>query len=333
MQEVADRAHVSIATVSHVINKTRFVSDDVAHRVVEAMDSLGYHPNRIARSLRTRRTDTIGLVIPDAANPYFADIAAAVEHAARQIGLSTVFCNSAGSADIERHYLKVLSEHRVDGIILVGSGTGDPSPVTALNMTIPVVIVDRDEPGFTGDSIHTDNEYGGWIATRKLTELGHRSIMCFAGPDAVMPSNERVDGYRRALEVAGLSNYISIAVGEFDAPSGYRLTMQALTANEPPTAIFACNDLMAVGALSAAHELNVSVPDELSVVGFDDIDLAQFTVPPLTTVAQPRAELGAAAVNVLATRIRGEAGAVTSSVPPCRIVNRHSTAPPPIATT
>ncbi len=284
MRHVAERAGVSVTTVSHVINETRPVSEELRQRVLAAMDELGYQPNRLARSLRRGKTHTFGMIIPDNANPFFAEMARGVEDTSFGQGYSVILCNSDGDLDKELLYTNMLAEKRVDGILFVAAGLSTERILDLQARQMPLVLVDRDLPNAAVDSVLTDNAQGGWLATRHLIELGHRRIGCIIGPSDITPSAERITGYRRALHESDIPvDEALIVKGDFQYASGYRAASQLLAMDAPPTAIFACNDLMAVGAISAALKAGSQVPADLSVVGFDDVRLASFANPPLTT--------------------------------------------------
>jgi len=305
MRDVAQRAGVSISTVSHVVNETRHVSDELRGRVLAAIRELGYQPNTLARSLRRGKTHTIGMIIPDNANPFFAEVARGVEDTSFELGYSVILCNSDGDLHKELMYTSVLAEKRVDGIIFVAAGVSTEHIRALKAQRIPLVVVDRDIPGVAVDSVLTDNARGGELATRHLLELGHRRIGCIAGPSDVTPSADRVAGYRQVLEEFGLPvDERLIVKGDFQYETGCRAMHSLLTLDNPPTAVFACNDMMAIGAIWEAFELRRHVPDEVSVVGFDDVRLASLTNPPLTTVAQPKYEMGALVTKLLVERMR-----------------------------
>lgn len=328
MRDVAERAGVSITTVSHVVNETRPVSDELRQRVLAAMDELGYQPNRLARSLRCGETHTIGIVVPDSANPFFAEVARGIEDTSFEHRYSLILCNSDGDLEKELFYTNVLTEKQVDGILFVAAGVSTEHIRALQERGMPVVVVDREIPSVSVDEVLTDNARGGWLAARHLLELGHHRFGCITGPSNLTPSAERVTGCRQALGEAGIPVEERLIVkGDFQYESGYQAARQLLAMDDPPTAIFACNDLMAVGAISAAVELGRKVPDDLSVVGFDDVRLASFTNPPLTTVVQPKYEMGVIAATMLLERMRN------CDMPPRRrmfdttLVIRQSTAP------
>ena len=315
IREVAESAGVSYATVSHVINNTRVVSQETRERVLAAMAALNYRPNALARSLRQGKTNTIGLVLPDSANPFFAEISRGIEDEAFKKGYSVFLCNTELDMQRELFYVDVLSKKQVDGIIFVAAGDQADSLEFLRHEGLPVVMIDRDLPNVEVDAVLTDHQLGGFLATRHLIELGHKRIACIAGPSSITPSAERMTGYRKALEQAGLPYDETLVLrGDYHAQSGMEITHAILKMDPRPTAVFASNDLMALGALRAAAEAGYSVPRDLAVIGYDDLELAKFTNPPLSTIAQPKKEIGTQAVNLLVDRI------TRKNRPPSRLV-------------
>lgn len=327
IHDVARQAGVSATTVSHVLNDSRYVSDDLRARVLDAVEALHYTPNRMAVGLRRKQSLIIGLVVPDNTNPFFALVARAIEDTAFAQGLSVILCNSDSNADKEQFYINALIEQRVDGIVLVATTTS-PKPIEPLlARNVPLVLIDRDLPGATVDKVLSDNLGGGMLATRHLLALGHRRIACITGPSQASPSASRVTGYHKALEEVGVLADDNLVVrGAFDFNSGYAATAALLQHADPPSAIFACNDLMAVGALRAAVAAGVAVPQQLSIVGFDDIPLAAYVAPRLTTVAQDQRCLGSLAAELLLARIRGNERPGVVHLCPTQLVVRESTA-------
>ena len=326
IREVARQAGVSYATVSHVINETRFVSESTRARVLAAMEALNYQTNTLARSLRKGRTNTLGLILPDSANPYFAEIGRSIEDAAYRLGYSVILCNTERDTAREEHYVDVLSKKQVDGMIFVAAGDQADSLHSLLRREMPVILVDRDLPNIEVDAVLTDNELGGYLAARHLIELGHRKIACIGGPSSITPSADRITGYCKALEEAGVPCDESLVVsGDYHPDSGYHLTRELLRLNSPPSAIFVLNDLMAMGALHAAAELDCRVPQDLAVVGYDNIELARFTNPPLSTVAQEKTELGTRAIQILIERTEDKSLPTRRLVLPPRLIVRGST--------
>lgn len=315
IREVAEKAGVSPTTVSHVVNSTRFVSEDVRQRVLEAMRQLNYRPNALARSLRRGETHTLGLILPDSANPFFAEISHSIESAAFGHGYSVILCNTENDINKERLYTEVLENKQVDGMIFVAAGGDREALAEIVRKGLPLVVVDREMGDLELDTVVTDNFHGGLIAAQHLIASGHRLIACITGPSNITPTSDRVSGFRAALKQANILADESLFVrGDFHAPSGYEVTMHLLQRVPRPTAIFVCNDMMAIGGIRAASQLGLRVPDDVSIVGFDDIELASYTTPPLTTVAQPKQEIGSQAVEQILERMR------TPTLPPRRTV-------------
>lgn len=304
ISQVAARAGVSPTTVSHVINETRFVSSEVRLRVQQAMDDLGYQPNALARSLRRGVTHTLGLILPDSSNPFFAEVAQNLEVEAFDQGYNVILCNAEGSPSKESLYLEVLQKRQVDGLILLITGEDSGSLSQALRPAVPIVMLDRDLPTADADVVLADNRLGAVLATTHLLQLGHRRIGCISGPSHITPSARRVSGYIDALAEAGIPFDEALVVrGDFHPESGRAGVRALLDRPDRPTAIFACNDLMAIGAVRGACEQGLSVPADLSIVGFDDIQLASYITPSLTTVVQPKAEMARAAIRLLMERM------------------------------
>ena len=326
IREVAESAGVSYATVSHVINNTRVVSQETRERVLAAMSALNYRPNALARSLRQGKTNTMGLVLPDSANPFFAEISRSIEDEAFKKGYSVFLCNTELDLERELFYVDVLSKKQVDGIIFVAAGDQADSLDYLVHRNLPVVMIDRDVPNVDVDAVLTDHQLGGFLATRHLLELGHTRIACIAGPSSITPSAERIIGYRNALEQAGLAYDENLVLrGDYHAQSGLEITHAILQMKPRPTAIFALNDLMALGALRAAAEAGCSVPGDLAIIGYDDLELAHFTNPPLTTIAQPKKEIGAQAVRLLIDRMSQKSSPPRRLVLPPELIIRRST--------
>ena len=331
MNDVARVAKVSIATVSHVINGTRFVSAERAERVHAAMRELGYTPDATARSLRVGRTDTIGLVIPDTSNPFFAALARWIEEAGFESGYTTILANSNERPDREHRYVSTLVSKRVDGLILSPS-RGDHGTLTRLleNAAIPVVVVDRDASLPNADIVVYDNEGGSQEATRYLIDLGHREIACVAGPADATTAAERVKGFRQAIADGGLElNENAVVESDFHFWGGRQATARLLDGGVRFTALFAANDLMAAGAVRELNARGRSVPYDVSVIGFDDAPLSEMISPALTTMRQPLQDMAHTAVALLLNRLRGSDGTTpVRRVLPTSLVIRESTAPP-----
>ncbi len=307
MKDVAERASVSVTTVSHVLNKTRFVNRNLVRRVENAFRSLGYQPNALARGLRRRETRMLGMVVPDNSNLYFAELARSIEDACFECGYSVILCNSDEDAAKESAYLSLLAEKRVDGIVFVASGSDRSGVQAFLQHKIPMVVLDRELKGTKCDSIVVDNRHGGRQATLHLISGNHRRIGCICGPKNLTSANERLQGYKDAISEARLPvDPALIQIGNFHIQGGYAAVQALLNLPNRITAVFASNDLMAVGALRGIAARGLRVPEDVAVVGFDDIALAKYTEPPLTTVMQPIREIGKLATELVMARVNGE---------------------------
>ncbi len=304
IKDVALRAKVSVTTVSHVVNGTRFVSEAARARVEEAIGALAYVPSAVARSLKHNTTRSFGMLIPNNSNPYFAEIIRGVEERCYAAGYNLILCNSNDDAGRQANYLKVLTEKRIDGLIFVASGSESEVAAMLADVRMPLVLLDREVDSLASDLVEVDHKAGGEMATRHLIALGHPNVVCISGPPGLSPSSQRRAGWKRALAAAGIARHEGDLVrGDFTPRGGY-LAMQALLKRPlRPSAVFACNDLMAIGALAAAREAGVDVPGALSLVGFDDIELAAFANPGLTTIAQPKVRIGTLAAELLLERV------------------------------
>ena len=305
MKDVAKLAKVSITTVSHVINQTRYVSDELSTRVKQAMEELEYYPNSLASSLRSGKTKIIGLVIPDISNQFFAEVSRKIEDNGYEYGYSVILCNTSENVNKEETYIDVLIAKQVDGIIFISAGEEINTIKKTIDSNIPIVIVDRDVNKVKADVILVDNYDGGYKATQYLLGLGHRRIGCITGPSPVSPSALRIGGYKQALKDAGISVDEDLIVpGDFRYESGRIAMEKLLSLSDMPTAVFACNDMMAIGAIQAAYDNDLVIPDDISIVGFDNIPLSNSVYPPLTTVAQPFDKLAKLTVDSLIEKIK-----------------------------
>jgi len=304
IRDVAEKAGVSITTVSHVINDTRYVSDELTERVYAAMRELNYRPNTLARSLRSGHTKTIGLVIPDISNMFFAEISRKIEDKGFEFDYSVILCNTDDNSAKEGAYINVLIEKQVDGIIFISAGDDPQNQVKPMNFGIPIIIADRDIEGSNSDVVLVDNYQGGYDAVSYLISLGHKRIACISGPSPVTPSAQRLKGYYQALEDVGISieNYY-IEAGDFRYESGETAMRELLKIGNPPTAVFACNDMMALGAMRAVYNHGMNIPGDISIIGFDNIPISKSVYPALTTVAQPIKEMADMIVEILLERM------------------------------
>ncbi|AXK56715.1 MULTISPECIES: LacI family DNA-binding transcriptional regulator [Pseudomonas] len=327
IKDVAALAGISYTTVSHVLNKTRPVSEEVRVKVEAAIKRLDYVPSAVARSLKAKTTATIGLLVPNSLNPYFAELARGIEDYCERNGYCVILCNSDDNPDKQRNYLRVLLEKRIDGLIVTSAG-GDSGLAQGLaGVRTPMVIVDRGLEGVDADLVRIDHHYGAYLATRHLLELGHRDIACIGGPANTSVAQMRLAGFRQALQEAGVEVPAGrILESDFSSTGGYRAAAQLLE-RRPPSAIFAANDMMGIGVLRAAAERNIRVPSELSVIGFDDILMSRYVYPALTTVGQSILQLGETAAELLLRRIAARELPVDQRIVTPNIVLRESTAP------
>lgn len=325
MRDVAERAGVSTTTVSHVINKTRFVSDDNRKKVQEAMDALGYQPNAIAKSLRQKSTKTIGLVISDISNPFFTSLIRGVEDSVNASGYNLILCNTDEKPEKEHTYLHVLHQKQVDGIIMAPTGSNRGYLSGLVEKGFPLVFIDRRLDGFSCPSVLVDNENGAYHAVSHLIRLGHRHVGIVIGLQDVSSTVERLNGYKRALSDHGLPfDPALVQPGGSKVGSGLEAGLKLLDASPCPTAIFATNNLMTIGVMHALQERSIRCPEELAVVGFDDFEWASAFRPFLTTVAQPVYEMGRAAAEALIMRIRNKTAKVKNVTLECRLIVRES---------
>ncbi len=327
--DVAAKAGVSRATVSRVLNKYPHVHPEVRQRVLKATKVLRYRPDRVAQSLVRRETRTIGLVVADITNPFYAETAKAIVETARGRGYTVVLCNTENLPRLQAEQIEVLREQRVDGIILGSVHLQDP-PVEHLIATgFPCVMYNRRLRSGAGNSVVLDNVRGAEEATRHFIALGHRRIAFVAGPPSFSTASERLVGYRRALRAAGIPwDPRLVRQGQFQPALAFQAAVDLLKGTPRPTAIVAGNDLTALAVLDAAADLGIRVPDDLAVSGFDDTDIARHRTIQLTSVAQQKAEMGRLAVTYLLECIqdpeRFRREPIRHMLPPTLVVRRSS---------
>jgi LacI family transcriptional regulator len=329
IRDVARTAGVSVGTVSHVLSGSRTVRPATRARVEAAIAALHYRPSTIARALNRRRTQTIGMVVPDVANPFFADLIREVEQAMADLDHAVVFGNSANDPERERRYLESFLSRRVDAAIVAVTAGSDLDLLRHVAAEVPTVLVDRPVP-VPADTVVGDNRGGLGLAVEHLVSLGHRRVGYLDGDPALGTARERRAGLEEALARHGLEP-AAASDGAFTLASGHEQALALLRAAGRPSAVCAGNDLLAMGLLKAAGELGVAVPEDMAVVGYDDIVYAAFTSPPLTTVRQPGRAMGEATARLLEARLRGETGPPRAVTIEPELVVRASTAPPPEA--
>ncbi|ELA6769670.1 substrate-binding domain-containing protein [Vibrio alginolyticus] len=306
MKDIAKLAGVSTSTVSHVINKTRFVSEEISERVNNAAKELNYYaPSALARSLKVNRTKTIGMLVTTSTNPFFGEVVKGVERSCYQKGYSLILCNTEGDNERMRQSINTLLQKRVDGLILMCSSLeGERIDVFERYPDIPVVVMDWGPMLFTSDKIQDNSLRGGYLAAKYLIDCGHTEIGCITGPLIKHQAQMRYEGYKRAMNEAGLEfNANWIIESDFECEGGYQAFKKMAQRDALPSSIFVSNDMMAMGVINAANELGIKVPDDLSIIGYDDIHIAKFMSPSLTTIHQPKYRLGQAAVETLVRKL------------------------------
>jgi LacI family transcriptional regulator len=330
IRDVAAAAGVSVATVSRVLSPASAdvpMRKETRDKVERAIDKLGYRPNDLARALLQQRTDAIGLVVPDISNPYYPPLVRGVEDAASSRGYRVVLCNTDRDPAKISGYLDTLIKTRVDGIVVAGGGWADLSDRTAVLGTYRTGLVAVGRHLSAHPSVRIDNVAASREAAEHLIGLGHRGIAFLGGPASSTTVQDRAQGYRDALKVAGPAGPEAVRYGDFTEESGYAAAREVLDASPRPTALLCANDRIALGAYAAASDAGRRVPDDVSVVGFDDTPIARYVRPTLTTVAIPTYEMGLAAVRLLLAQLEGD-GASELETMPTRLVIRDSTAPP-----
>ncbi|KSU82015.1 transcriptional regulator [Fictibacillus enclensis] len=295
IRDVAKQAGVSVATVSRVLNSNGYVNNETKKKVDEAIRQLNYKPNAVARSLYKKTSKTIGLIVPDIVNPFFPELARAVEDTAHKKGYNVFFCNTDENVEKEEHYLEILLQKYVDGVI-VASNTLTAEKVKELN--IPVVSIDRK---ITAEipTVVVKNKEGAQKATSYLKEIGCERIAHLRGPHHIDNANERADGYLEEVGSAPWFQSSYIADGNYVMKTAIQATVELLERHPEIDGIFAANDVMAIGAVKAAHRIGKMVPEELAIIGFDGISMAEATTPELTTIAQPIYDMGTAVTDLL----------------------------------
>jgi LacI family purine nucleotide synthesis repressor len=295
IKDVASRAGVSISTVSHVLNHTRRVSEDATQKVIEAVAELNYAPNSVARSLKINSTKTIGMLVTTSVNPFFAEVVQGVEAYCFEQGYSLILCNTENQPPRQQHYLRMLMEKRVDGLLVLGTDIdAQLRDMLRIHKNVPQVVLDWGTECDFANVINDNARTGARMAMRYLMEQGHRDIVCITGQLSKPTTQPRLDGVRDALGEHGLTlKEEQIFEGDYESQSGFDAMQRILTLQPRPTAVFAFDDPMAIGAICAAWEAGIKVPDDISIIGYDDVEMARFSSPPLTTIRHPKAELAA----------------------------------------
>ncbi len=293
IRDVAKEAGVSVATVSRYLNKKGYVGQKSAAKIEQAIQKLNYKPSLVARSLSTKQTHYIGLIVPDITNPFFPELARAVEDIALTYGYTVVLCNSDGNPEKELHYIDTLQQKYIAGFIIT---TSSLDAHHYENLTIPIVALDRKIEGPL-PTVSSQNKEGAKVGTNHLIERGCKNVICLRGPKGVGPADERLAGFIEAVQDTSIQTEIIECSFQFDVAE--RIVKKALLGNPKIDGIFASSDVSAAGALKAAHALDLHVPNDLQIIGFDNVSLSEMTTPGLTTIAQDIYKMGAVAARML----------------------------------
>jgi LacI family transcriptional regulator len=344
IRDVAELANVSKATVSRYLNGTLTLPAETKKRVDDAVIALNYRQNSLARRLSIGSSETIGLAMPDVANPFFGELADAVEEAASEGGFGLSLCITRNRLEREALYLSWLDTQHLDGLIFATNRPDDGSLKKLIGERSNIVLIDEDVPGVDVPKVFVDNVEGGYLATKHLIDAGHKRIAHVTGPEALFTVRERLEGYRRALDEAGLPFDASLVLsGAYDRRFGHLAAAELIARETPPTAVFAGSDYLAVGMLETLRDRGLDVPRDVSIVGFDDMEFASLLMPPITTLRQSAREIGRAGVAILLAMLAADnadavsaaaalAPSATQGKPvhrlPVRLIERASVAPP-----
>ncbi len=328
IKDVARLAGVSTTTVSHVMNKTRFVAEATQKKVLEAVDSLNYAPSAVARSLKCNTTRTIGMLVTKSTNPFFAEVVHGVEEYCYNNGYTLILCNTEGNLEKQRDYLRMLAEKRVDGLLIMCTDLDDKlMALLERQKQTPMVVMDWGPASPYRDNIQDNAEQGGYLATQYLIEHGHRHIGCLTGQKGKSACEERLNGFRKAMSKANLDvNNDWLLEGDFECESAVNAANAFIAMENRPTAIFCFNDIMAMAMISTFEQAGLHVPEDISIIGYDNIDLAPYFAPPLTTIHQPKRRLGKTAIEILMARMKNKDIAPTTFEMQPELVERKSVA-------
>ncbi|MFB9757500.1 LacI family DNA-binding transcriptional regulator [Ectobacillus funiculus] len=306
MIDVAKRANVSTATVSRVLRKPDKVSKDTREKVLEAIKELNYQPNMVARQFRTKETKTVLVVIPDVTSPFFSEVLRGIEHIALESGYRVILGDTENNINREHEYIELLLQQQADGMILL-TARMDRARLEEIANQFPVVLACEYIDELDVPTVSIDNISAARKATEHFIELGHTRIAHIAGPMNVILSRDRLKGYEQAMISHQLHiEPLYIKEGDFSLESGYNQMLHLLELEVPPTAVFVFNDLMAIGAIKAIKDKGLRVPEDIAVVGFDNIKMTSVFEPNITTIDQPKYEIGKKAMDLLLNLMNGE---------------------------
>lgn len=331
LSDISARTGLSVTTVSRVLNgksKQFRISEKSQHIIHEAVRELHYRPNVVARTLRKNESRTLGLLVPSIENPFFASIAGAVIRRASQYGYPVMLIDTRENPAEEDLAIDTLLERSVDGIIMVPCAS-EAGRLEAVSREKPLVLIDRYFEAADIPYVCTDNFHGAYVATQMLLQAGHKKIMCIRGVPSSVTSRRRVEGYMQALREAGLENEAFVCGDSFSIDNGYTETRRAIESGHGFTAVFALSSTNLLGALSALRESNVSIPQEVSLISFDDNVFLNYLNPSISCVSQPVEEIGVAAVKMLMDKIQSDIPVGPMVEIPPRLITRDSVSCPP----
>ena len=326
LKELAQELEMSTTTVSRVLTgqeKKYRISEKTAQRVREMANQVDFSPNQIARNLRLQKTNTIGLIIPDISNPFFANLARTVEEELRERGKMVLLCDTKDDTEVERESIALLMGRKVDGLLI--APVGKESKHFIENAAVPVVLIDRYFEDQDIPFVTTDNFFGAYEATSYLIGKGHKSIACIQGITGTTPNDNRVKGYENAMDKYGLSEHITVIGADYSMDNGYESTLELLAKPDAPTALFALNNQIAMGCMKALKENGLPIPSEMSLIAFDEQPYFELLSPPLTAIKQPMQEIGKVAVQTLFELLEGKK--VNHQMLKPTFIERNSVAP------
>ncbi|AHG82810.1 Alanine racemase [Bibersteinia trehalosi USDA-ARS-USMARC-188] len=305
MKDIARIAKVSLSTVSHVVNGSRFVSPEITERVQQVIRELDYQPSLLARSLKIKETNTIGMIVTASNNPFFAEVVRHVERYCERHDYHLILVNSDNqSCNLARHLARLLRK-QVDGLLLMCAEPQDFEPELFAKVSLPIVVIDWWQQPLNADIIHENSEFGGYLATKALIEAGYRDIAVITGELSKPLAFNRLQGYKRAILEQNLQIHPEwIIESHFHYDGGVDAMRKLLALAHRPRAVFATSDSIAIGAYQAIWQAGLRIPQDIAIIGYDNIELAQYLAPPLSSIHQPKARLAKAAVERLIARIQ-----------------------------
>jgi LacI family transcriptional regulator len=330
IHDVAREAGVALSTVSNALAGKEIVKESTRVRIQEIADRMGYRVSVVARALRMQRTFTLGVLLADVSNPSSPDFLRGVEDVADRESCSLLVCNTDGLLDKQVTQMKVLLDRRVDGLVMLSQYSDPPLVRELLDSGTPYVLLQRRSRKHQDDYVGANNDEGISAAVEHLVKLGHTRIGLIRGPSESSTADERMVAFQQAVARLQIDNDPALIVqGNYHVEGGYRAAKEFLAMRNPPTAILAANDMSAIGVMNAAHEANIAIPEQLSIVGLDDIELASYAPINLTTIALQRRDMGAAAATLLMDRIKNKRKKAKQVLFPMRLVVRGSTGQAP----